>query len=334
MEKVNLGIIGIGSVGKTHLENSLYLKNTELIGVADVSKNALLYAKKLGVKQTYSNYKDLLKNKKINAVIIATPTYLHYDCVKEAAEKRMDIFIEKPLARNYDEGKLILSCARAAGVKLMVGYPLVFSENFKKLRNNVKRGRYGTIVMASANNLWSGPFRLKKSKSGPLPVPEWWFDKKLTGGGALLDLGSHMINLLRWFFGDVTNVKSYLGYRFNLDFEDHALCILKFKEGIEATVKVGWFSREPEISIDLHGVVKHATEKYSVSSSVLNFGINQIKKQLSMPVQTPYYNELKYFSECIHTDCRPFPSGEDALSDLKIISRAYENSSSLNLKEF
>lgn len=330
MKKVNLGLIGLGGMGQIHLNNSIRLKDANLLGIADVSKRARLRAKNVGVPEIYSDYNNLLNNPNIDAVVIATPNYLHYECARSAAEKGKDIFIEKPLARNPAEGINILSEVKKTGVKLMVGYPLRFSTNFSLLKDNLEDCIYGTIMVATATYSSFGPLSHRADISGPIPIPEWWFNTKMTGGGVLLDCGSHLINLLSWFFGEVADVKSYLGYRFNMNFEDQAVCLLKFKEGPIATVNVSWFSRKFKIIVNLCGTVKHITEMMPPSKSIIDYGINPIKKILGKSEKTAFYKELEYFIECIKSDTQPQPSGEEGLRDLEIINKAYKNSITLN----
>lgn len=82
MDKVKLGLIGLGYISKVHLRNCLKLDTAELVAVSEVSQKALNKAKKLGVQKTYTDYKMLLNDKSIDAVIIALPTHLHHPCAK------------------------------------------------------------------------------------------------------------------------------------------------------------------------------------------------------------------------------------------------------------
>ena len=331
LRKVKLGLIGLGSMGKIHLQNCLRLKNAKLVSVADSSKRALQSARESGVRNVQTDYNKLLDDESIDAVIISVPNFLHLECTKNAAEAGKDILLEKPLARNVMEGEQILSHVKRVGVKLMVGYPSRFNEAFTRLRDNVQSGLLGDIQIASATNISPGPFSPRGEMGRPAPVPTWWFKKELMGGGALLDLGIHAISLFRWYFGDVANVKSYLGYRFNMDFEDHAVCLLKFKDGPIATVKVGWFSKDPRISLELYGTVKHASIVRS-SPSVLDTVTDDVRRKLGKIERSieSYYKELQYFVDCVSSDTPPSPNEEEGLSDLKIISMAYENAFQLD----
>lgn len=323
MNKVRLGLIGLGFMGKIHLLNGLKLDSVELAAVSDQSNKALNLAKKKGVKKTYSDYHQLLNDNSIEGVIIALPTHLHAICAKEAAEAGKHILLEKPLARNMAEGKEIVSTASKHNVKLMASYPLRFVPRFQALKELIVSGQIGEVQIANAANIGSGPIYHRSEMGIPHPIPDWWLNRELTGGGALLDLGCHMINLLHWYFGDVSDVKCYLGYRYNLDIEDHAQCLLRFRNGTIATVNTGWFSQNAQISVGLHGTLDGAYVYYKPPSRV------KTAIQLMLRRTPQYYMSFRgilfHFAECIGHDMSPSPSGEDALKDLEIISLAYKN---------
>lgn len=320
MNEVNLGLIGLGQMGNVHLHNCLHLENARLIAISDVSEKSLFIAKKAGIKRAFKDYNDLLKDPSINAVVISLPTFLHAEAAIKAAEHGKHILVEKPLARNTIEAKRILSAAKESAVKLMVGYPLRFAPSFINLKNELQMGTLGFVQIAVANHISTGPFFHRGEKSIPTPVPSWWFDKKLTGGGALIDLGCHMINLLKWYFGEVTSIKSHLGYRFNMDFEDHATCVLKFKNGTIATLNVGWFARYHKVKVDLYGTVNHASAT-SKSPSLIDYA----KRIFTTDTSSKFYRELEYFVNCLTSDVTLSPSGEEGLEDLRLISTAYKN---------
>ncbi|MEM3566207.1 MAG: Gfo/Idh/MocA family oxidoreductase [Candidatus Bathyarchaeia archaeon] len=323
MPKIKLGLIGLGYIGKIHLQNCLKLENAELVAVSDISKNALSKAKKLGVKKFYTEYEKLLEDKNINAVIIALPTHLHLPCTVKAAENRKHILLEKPLARNPKEGKEILSATNKNNVKLMVGYPFRYIENFQKLRDRIEAGELGDIQVAHAINISSGPFMHRAEEDIPKPVPEWWMNKELTGGGALIDLGSHMINMVRWYFGEITNIKVHLGYRFNFDFEDHAVCMANHQSGTKAIINVGWFSQQAILGIELYGTVAYASAYHKAPSKAIT-AIQLILKRTPKYFK-PHQTELRHFINCIIEDKQPLTTGEDALKDLETIQQAYKN---------
>jgi predicted dehydrogenase len=322
-EKTKLGLIGLGGIGQIHLRNCLKLKNAKLVAVSDISKKALVSAKKLGVRATFTDYHQLLKEPSIDGVILALPNYLHAVCAKDAAEEGKHVLVEKPLARNPDEGREILAEIKRRGVKLLVGYDMIFEPSFQRLKHDLENGLIGDVQTAYGVNIGSGPIAHRLEDGRPSPVPSWWFQKELTGGGALLDLGSHLINLFRWYFGRVCYVKSCLGYRFNMEFEDSAICLLKFESGTIGIINVGWFSKQTEAKVELFGTVKHATGTPPLQSQ-LSTAVQMLLKG-SSDYYRAYLREVEYFAQAITRDFEPFPSGVDALEDLTVIHSAYEN---------
>lgn len=328
MKKIRLGIIGLGYIGKVHLRHSLKLANANVEAVADASKKSLKMAANAGVRKLFIDYKELLKNRNIDGVVISLPTYLHSECAKEAAEAKKHIFLEKPIARTTEEAKDIVSVAQKNCVKLMIGYPLRFNSPFCELNEKIETGILGDIELAHATYISSGPFFHRAEGYIPSPVPEWWFNKKLTGGGALMDTGCHLINLLRWYFGEIIEIKSHLGHRFNMDLEDSAICLAKFKSGTKAVISAGWFSQDFHLEVDLFGSVRNTIVQLTPPSRLLT-AIQMLTTGTSKFYQ-PHYAELQYFVNCIINDQSPSPSGEDGLKDLEAITQAYKNQISLD----
>jgi predicted dehydrogenase len=131
-----------------------------------------------------------------------------------------------------------------------------------------------------------------------------------------------MIDLLLWFFGEVRYVDSYLSYTFNLEIEDAATCILRFKKGPLAIVNAGWFSKDFTRSIQIYGTAKNLW----FDLSYLNVGkkiLSGIKKKFGLYGNDPYYLELAHFVKCLQVDEEPSPSGEDGLRCHEVISWAY-----------
>jgi predicted dehydrogenase len=323
MEKVGLGIIGLGYIGVIHLRHSSMLSNASLMAVSDVSRKALKKAEDFGVKKAFTSYEQLLKMPDIDAVIIALPTYLHLQCVEHAAEAGKHIFLEKPIARNVKEAMKIVSAAERNSVKLMIGYPLRFDTRFQHLKKQVGSGLLGDVEVAYATHIGSGPFFHRADGYTPIPVPEWWFEKEKTGGGALLDAGCHIINLLQWYFGEIIDIRAHLERKFNIDVEDSATCLAKFNSGTVAIINVGWFSQQFQVKVELLGTVRHATAEQRAPNP-LSTAVQMLTRGYSEFYRS-HFNELQYFADCLVHDVSPSPSGEEGLRDLEVISLAYDN---------
>jgi len=228
------------------------------------------------------------------------------------------------LARNPAEGEKIVKACGKNGVTLMLGYHFRFSPQFAQIKTDLSNGIIGEVQIAHATMVGPGPFFHRSEGYAPRPVPSWWFNKELTGGGTLIDLGCHMLNLVQWYFGRVEEVKAFVGHRFNLDFEDYAVCVCKTKSGAVATVTTGWFSREASAKVEIFGTSKIVTAKRAQSNKVVTF--LQMLAGLPPKFNLPYIYELQHFVDCINNDLKPLSSGEDGIADLEAISLAYKHS--------
>lgn len=327
MRTLKLGIIGLGYIGQIHLRHCRKIPNAEVLAAADVSAKALKNAKKSGVKKTFTSYSELLKDPEVEGVIIGLPTHLHLPCVREAAEAGKAIFLEKPMARNVGEAKEILSISEKNSVKLMMGYPMRFNKEFINVKKSMEKGLLGEVENAHATFISTGPFFHRAEGHIPVPVPDWWFNKELTGGGVLVDLGSHMINLMRWYFGEIIDIKGYFGHRFNMDFEDSAMCLAKFESGTVGLINVGWFSQQYALKLDFFGSVKNITAEHSPPNPLI--GAVQMLATGKSKFYQAHLDELQHFLDSVINDLPPSSSGLDGLRDMEAIELAYQNTLSL-----
>lgn len=324
MKQINLGIIGFGNEGKLLLHSARGLKEARIVAVADLSEKARNKARNCGVKDVYEQYEDLLRDDKIDGVIISLPNFLHEEAAVRSAESGKHLLLEKPLARTVKEGERILSAVKKNGVKLMVGYEMRFDPVLSKIHAQITDGFFGEVQIAEGTNVSGGPFSPRSDSVGPVKVPSWWLNKGLVGGGALMDLGSHLVDLLLWYFGEVSSAECCLKYIFRTDLDDAATCLLKFKNGPVATVKVGWFSKSYIQSIQVCGTAKNMLVQLAPknTSSKIWKGIT---RKIGLDHENPYHLELQHFVRSLQTDEQPYPSGEEGLRNLQVISLAYEN---------
>lgn len=334
MKKVKVGILGFGTMGRLHLKNCLLMKDVE-VAIADTSKLALLKAKKMGIKELYRDYQELLQKAKVDAVMITLPNFLHKESACLAAEKGFDIFVEKPLARTAKECESIVQSTKKKNVKLMVGFYQRFLDRNQTLKLMIDSGALGDIELIAYELVGSGPF---SHRFPPSPVPEWWFDVKMVGGGALLDTGCHMIDLIRWLINDEASVKYvFLGYKFRLPLEDTAVLSLQFSRGTKAVLMTGWFSTRTAQRIALYGTVGSTSLGELTSDISMKRAVNEVIKNVVRrllgknikpyslsEVSKAYYKELEHFINCVREDKEPLVKGKDGLECAKLIDDAYQ----------
>jgi predicted dehydrogenase len=221
----------------------------------------------------------------------------------------------------------------------MVGANYRYFDCVQKLKNNLDDGRIGDVAIATSELILNGPI---SHGLVPTPVPEWWFDKEMSGGGALLDLGYHLIDLLSWMFGGLQVTHSNLGYGLNLPVEDKSTVVLESEnKSTTCIVNVGWFAKSifPDFNfrINLHGTAGYdSTERYAprnprvyaVKEGTLNFFRKVLRKKLHYLSYTYYYYSfyriLDLFFESLKQGTEPPISVEEQLGVIRTIDAVYK----------
>jgi len=194
MKKLKVGVIGSGRIGKVHIENiSVRISSAEAVAIADpFLEEAKKVAEQFGIKSVSADYKGVLSNPEVEAVLICSPTDTHSPYIIEAAEAGKHIFCEKPLDLSLDKIQVILDAVEKAGVKLMVGFNRRFDPNFAKVRQMVKNGKIGN------------PHILKITSYDPMPPPPEYV---AVSGGMFLDMTIHDFDMARFIMdSEVTEV--------------------------------------------------------------------------------------------------------------------------------
>jgi predicted dehydrogenase len=337
---INLGVIGLGSNGYIHFQNSLRIPGVRVISVADKSKSSLRSAEKHGVKGLYEDYEKLLENSQnLDAVIISLPNFLHFPCIMRSLESDLDVFVEKPLANTVSECKLIKEKLRKTGKRLTIGHAMRFYDAIVKMKEKADRGEIGDLEFFTAESLMNGPLA---HGATPRPVPEWWFNPELVGGGVLLDLGYHLIDLYHFFMGDSKLAYADLDYKYNLEVEDTAVIVLKKenKEKPSGFINVGWYQKSifPEYNYRciVHGDSGYlSAEKFlptnmylhAVREGLVNFVRRFTGREIN-PLSYTYfyesfYKELESFTSSLKNDEPMLVNVDDGIKTMEVIEQVY-----------
>lgn len=338
---LKVGIIGLGRMGMLHMMNSLQMDNVKVVAAADRSKRALKKAKSAGVKRLYKDYQDLLKHSsKMDAVVISLPNFLHLNSIKLALEAGLNVFTEKPMANTVKECREIVKLVEKCGRKFMVGHSMRFINAVEKMKERLDNGSIGNLEVATMEEVINGPFAHPRV---PGPVSDWWFDPKKSGGGALLDIGYHMIDLFRFFEGGECNVIfSSLSHKFNLPIEDGAIVLLQScNSSAKGIINAGWYQQTIFPKFDFR-VILHGNAGYLSSDNLvphnlyfhaMKEGAKNLMRRIAGKKIRPlsytyyyesYYKELAHFFDCVNNYSQPSVSAKDGLKTVEIIQEAYE----------
>lgn len=225
---LNVGIIGAGFFGKKHAEAIAALDETRLVAVSRTDQDELsAFTQRFG-GQGYINYRDLLANPNVEAVLVATPHHLHTEIAIAAAKAGKHILLEKPMAPTLAECDQILHAVKAASVRLMVGHISQFSPTYRIAKALITSGEMGEVVwgVSSMNKLW-----LESNRR------DWHLDR-VTGGGMWLTAGMHCLDRLTWLVGSqAQSVSAQFGVRFHdQQADDVGMIFLRYANGVSGTV--------------------------------------------------------------------------------------------------
>ena len=194
MKQLNIGIIGAGRIGKVHMQSITYnVPTAKVLGITDVFKDGLQeLADKYGIEKVYADYKEMLADKDIDAVLVCSSTDTHADISIEAAKAGKHVFCEKPVDLTPEKVQAVIDAVAKAGVKLQVGFNRRFDHNFAHVRSLINEGKVGNLEL------------IKITSRVPEPPPA---EYAAVSGGMFLDMTIHDFDMARFLAGsDVTEV--------------------------------------------------------------------------------------------------------------------------------
>ncbi|TDO51332.1 putative dehydrogenase [Kribbella sp. VKM Ac-2527] len=201
-QKLRVGVVGLGYAGRTALEAFSELPEVEVVALAGLETDVL---KELGerhqVPNLYEKWEDLLADEQLDAVSIGTPTQLHTPIAVRALEQGLHVLCEKPLARTVAEGEHMVAAAKQAGRVLKVIFNHRERGDVAALKHQIDSGQLGRIYYAKAH--WM-------RRNGIPGMGGWFTNRDLSGGGPLIDLGVHILDMALHLLGepDVTTVSA------------------------------------------------------------------------------------------------------------------------------
>ena len=351
--KIKIGITGLGGFGIVCSHALDMSDKAEIIAIQTRNKEKIKkYSKEFNAKG-YSNYEEMIKNQKLDAVCITTPQHIHSEQAIKAMNLGLHVFCTKPMALTIKEADKMIDTAKKNNVNLDIGFHYRYDEQIKKIRELVKADEIGTpfYTISSIQSFRGADYW----ESGP-----WRKDPKYSGGGAITLNYSHDIDFLQWYFGEVKwIIGSTESMVHNNDVEDVANAIIKFKNGVISnfTCSTATYSTKsprleifgtkgvislvtteskdpklpyPTTKIIIHKNGKWRTIKMSESSNLVKKWENKL-----MPWTAPLKglasiesldNNINEFLKCIINNKPPIIDGKEGKKSLAIINAIYESS--------
>lgn len=245
------GVIGCGSIAQAlHMPGYLKSPGVTLAAACDPAPKRRKEAEKIGGRgfKTYADYRAMLAAEKLDVVSVGTPNRFHAEHAIAALEAGAHVLLEKPAALKPAEIEAVRRAVRKSGRLLVVGFSHRFCRGNMRMRRLIQEGAIGEPFM----------IRVRYAHRGPYPgwaKSDWFYDPKLAGGGALLDMGIHAIDQCLWLIGPVRSVQATAAtLRKDIRVDDNAILLLEFK-GSRALgyIDVGWTSPSGFVGIEIMG---------------------------------------------------------------------------------
>lgn len=345
MNKTKVAVIGVGSISKEHIRGYLESGKAELYAFCDINPERLKYmGEKYGVTRLYTDEAEMLRElPEIEAVSVCTWNSAHAPCTIMALNAGKHVICEKPMATNAEDAQKMMDAAKANGKLLMIGFVRRFGNDCDTVMDLIDHDRLGDVYYAKASYL---------RRNG---APGGWFgDKSRSGGGPLIDLGVHVIDLVRYLVGkphavsvygttfsklgnrpDVRSKKDYTSVsRSNndiFDCEDLASALIRFDNGtvlfIEASFSLNVGAGDNSVQLfGSNGGVKIAND-VTLYSQMDGYLTNvTFDYPTGMNFENIFNKEIAHFVDCVRGDekvCRN--PAEDGVELMKILDAIYKS---------
>ncbi len=343
-KKMRLGVVGTGNIFRyVHLQPLLDHPEIEIVALCDINKErAEEIAREHGIEHVYTDYNELLKRDDLDAIDICTPNLLHSKVAIAALEAGLHVFCEKPDAVSPEEAQKMADAAKASGKVMMTMRNNRFTPASQYLKAIIADGQMG--------ELYTG--RCGWVRRRGIPGKGGWFTtKELSGGGPLIDLGVHFIDLTVWLMGNpkpvavtgatyckfadndiADSVHSSFGEKQEdgtFDVEDLATGFIRFENGATPQIEFSWASNigEEMNFIEMRGtkagfsLKKDQLEIYSEAAGQLT----DIKPVLNGTASSPHGEHLKHFVDVVQKRAEPIITPEHGVDMIKILAAIYKS---------
>jgi predicted dehydrogenase len=318
-KKLGFGVIGCGRMGRRRVDLIRSHPRAELRCIEDCSNEiARRVSTEVGCDY-YSGWENVVRRPDIDCVVVSVPNKFHYDIVIATLEAGKHVFCEKPLARNPIEAQRMVKAAERSGRFLKVGSNLRYFPSVLKTKELLDNGEIGEILFARG---WIG-------HSG-WQIGTWYSDSEIIGGGTLLDNGCHLVDLYRWFLGEVESCVGFVSTSLwpISPLEDNAMALFKFTGGKIAFLQSSWTEWAGYMYLEIYGTQGFIRIDNRGQSCITTLGKREGQNTVFDYSKEPpksYVLEFDDYVKAITTDRQPLPSGLDGLRAVQMAHAVYQS---------
>lgn len=341
---IKVGIIGVGGISEEHIGAYLKNPNVELYAFCDINEKRLKeMGEKYGITRLFNNKEDMLKLPEIDAVSVCTWNSAHAPCTIAALNAGKHVICEKPMALNVEEAESMKAAAEKNGKLLMIGFVRRFGNDARILKDYIDNGYFGDIYYSKATYL-----RRNGNPGG------WFGDKNFSGGGPLIDLGVHVIDLVRYLQGNPKPVSVYgatfqkllnrpgikegkVGYKSTgagqkdvCNVEDLASAMIRLENGaviqIEAAFSLNM--KKDKGDIEMFGTKAGALldPELHIFTELNGYMVNvDLDAPTALSFDGLFANEINHYVDCVINGTKCKAPAEDGITLMKILTSIYKS---------
>jgi predicted dehydrogenase len=335
-KKVRVGVIGVGAIGPAHIGGYQQAKGAEVTAVCDVDVGrAKAAAREHGIPNVFTDYRKLLAAEVVDAVSVCTPNNTHMPITIAALQAGKHVLCEKPMAMNGREARRMVEAAKRARRLLMTAQSMRYSGKAALLKQMADAGRFGLIYYAKG---------LMLRRAG---IPRGWFqDRKQSGGGPIVDLGVHMLDLMWWVMGRPRPAIAFgatfdhlgksgqgmggwgVNYRpGKFSVEDLGVAMVRFADGRAVGIEASWATHTAEAFMVRFFGDKGGAQLFP--DLVLYEQENGTRLDVT-PHASPvdgYAGETAHFVSCIQDRREPISPGSQSVVVMDMLDAIYKSAS-------
>jgi len=347
MDKVRIGIIGAGFIGRVHAESFSKVQDAQIVGITDASRQlADRAAVQFGIPRVFDTAEQMIDSDEVDAIIVGVPNAFHRPLAVRALNHGKNVLLEKPMAISGADARAIVEAANSSKKTLMIAHQMRWEQLSMQAHTIAGANELGTIYNAK-----SGMMRRKG-------IPGWgsWFTRKSeSGGGPLIDIGVHVLDLTLWIMGNPRPVSVFgstyaqfgpqrkgLGtwgtpqWDGRFDVEDLATALIKFDNGATLHLEVSWaVNTDSDSGHYIHVMGNEGGISLYPKRMVLTG--QKFDRAFDVPVAAPENAEnprvllSRHFAECVKTGMKPISDGVSGLVNSTILDAIYQSAQSGDL---
>ncbi len=331
--KLKIAIVGLGRMGLMHAAIFNSLPDSEVVAVVDPS---MFPAKPLNMLnpniKVYKSIEKMLNKENIDGVLIGSPVGFHIDNALECVKHNIPFLMEKPLSVKAPDAEILLEELKKRQMTNMIGYMARNIDSFKTGKKIIEAKALGNIINVKGTVYVSQLF--KKGKG-------WRYDPKVSGGGVLESQGSHLLDLLYWYFGPIQRVNADVLSVYSPGIEDFAHVNLNFQSGLKGWIDSSWsvrFKRKMELRLEILGengnlIITDDTIDLFLDSSVGDYkegktflSANDLFTGVCIDINgAKFTNQNIEFVNAIKENRQTSPSISDGYHIQKVVDACYES---------